>query len=290
VPIGLIPCAFGGTSLRDWDPAGAGQGENSLYGFMLERVKLAGGKVRGMLWYQGESEATENCLVEPNYTVRQRRLIEAVRRDLQAPQLPFLQAQIASFIGYEWKFAKKGMLDRPYEIIREFQRELAEEMEHVYTVATVDLDHWDLIHLSAAAQAQLGERFAYLALPYSKAGVAPRQEIRLKSVRFANTQRNQIAVEFTGVTGRLRAAGNPYGFEIFDPASGEYRDWVFRIDFDKANPARLLLNFDFGITLPLDTRLYYAPHAFKYVNVLDENDMSLPAFGPAKIEPFVAQP
>ena len=33
------------------------EGGKSLYGSMLRQVKLAGGKVKGVLWYQGESDA-----------------------------------------------------------------------------------------------------------------------------------------------------------------------------------------------------------------------------------------
>ena len=49
--------AHGGTSMEQWDPAKKGEGGNSLYGSMLRQVKLAGGKVKGVLWYQGESDA-----------------------------------------------------------------------------------------------------------------------------------------------------------------------------------------------------------------------------------------
>ena len=34
-----------------------GQGGDSLYGGMLRRFELAGGRVKGVLWYQGESDA-----------------------------------------------------------------------------------------------------------------------------------------------------------------------------------------------------------------------------------------
>ena len=57
VPVGLVACAHGGTSMAQWDPAKKGEGGKSLYGSMLRQVKLAGGKVKGVLWYQGESDA-----------------------------------------------------------------------------------------------------------------------------------------------------------------------------------------------------------------------------------------
>ncbi len=44
--------------MEQWNPAKKGEGGNSLYGSMLRQVKLAGGKVKGVLWYQGESDAS----------------------------------------------------------------------------------------------------------------------------------------------------------------------------------------------------------------------------------------
>ncbi len=55
VPVGLLVCAHGGTSMDQWDPAKKGDGGNSLYGSMLRQINLAGGKVRGVLWYQGRA-------------------------------------------------------------------------------------------------------------------------------------------------------------------------------------------------------------------------------------------
>jgi sialate O-acetylesterase len=57
VPIGLLPCAHGGTSMDQWDPSLRDKGGDSLYGATIRRVRLVGGKVTGLLWYQGESDA-----------------------------------------------------------------------------------------------------------------------------------------------------------------------------------------------------------------------------------------
>ena len=62
VPIGLVCTAHGGTSMEQWNPAKKGEGGNSLYGSFLRQVKLAGGKVKGVLWYQGESDASPRGL------------------------------------------------------------------------------------------------------------------------------------------------------------------------------------------------------------------------------------
>ena len=62
VPIGLVACAHGGTSMEQWNPAKKGEGGNSLYGSMLRQIELAGGKVKGVLWYQGESDSSPEAI------------------------------------------------------------------------------------------------------------------------------------------------------------------------------------------------------------------------------------
>ena len=57
IPQGIIACADGGTSMQQWDPARKSEGGKSLYGATLRRVQKNGGKVAGVIWYQGESDA-----------------------------------------------------------------------------------------------------------------------------------------------------------------------------------------------------------------------------------------
>ena len=97
VPIGLIASAHGGTSMEQWNPAKKEQGGNSLYGSMLRQVKLAGGKVRGVLWYQGESDAMGGAWkVYPKVFAD---FIAAVRSDFGQPELPFYYVQIGRFVN-----------------------------------------------------------------------------------------------------------------------------------------------------------------------------------------------
>src|SRR5262249_30651492 len=53
VPIGLIPCATG-ASLSIWDPS---ERDRNRYGFLLHHVRAVGGRVKGLLFYQGEQDA-----------------------------------------------------------------------------------------------------------------------------------------------------------------------------------------------------------------------------------------
>src|SRR5262249_55656452 len=76
-PIGLIPCAVGGTSLEAWNPDKKSEGGKSLYGAMCERIRLAGRPISGILWYQGEADAA-NATTAKNYGERLAAWIAAV--------------------------------------------------------------------------------------------------------------------------------------------------------------------------------------------------------------------
>ena len=97
VPVGLVACAHGGTSMAQWSPAKKEQGGGSLYGSMLRQVNLAGGKVKGVLWYQGESDAMGGASkVYPKVFAD---FIAAVRSDFGQPELPFYYVQIGRFVN-----------------------------------------------------------------------------------------------------------------------------------------------------------------------------------------------
>lgn len=90
-PIGLIPAAHGGTSLGQW--CESSKGTDHLYGAMLERIRRAGGRLRGVLWYQGESD-TDELAAARRYGERLDRWIAALRADTGAPGLPVVVVQL----------------------------------------------------------------------------------------------------------------------------------------------------------------------------------------------------
>ncbi len=53
-PIGLVQTALGGSPLSMWLPDG--RGEAPLFENLVRCVERVGGRVRGILWYQGESD------------------------------------------------------------------------------------------------------------------------------------------------------------------------------------------------------------------------------------------
>jgi sialate O-acetylesterase len=246
----------------------------------------AGGRLKGMLWYQGEQDAifgdhdrtvTKPSLIYPTstYAGEFKKFVEALRADFHNPDLVVITAQICRH-----HHGEKSRY-RYWEEIRETQRLIPEQIPKVHTVPTIDLDLLDGLHLDYHSQKRLGRRMVYIALPYVKRGVAPRSEIRLKSVRLGDTARPTIVVEFDGVTGRLRAPGRPTGFQLRSKSTGEDVGGIFKVEFDPERPAAAILR---AYKLQKqDLLLVYAPGAAPYVNIVDENDMAIPAFGPVDV-------
>lgn len=304
VPIGLIPCAVGG-SLAIWDPEHRAE---NRYAFMEHHVKSAGGRIRGLIWCQGEQDAifgnpqttlTKPSLIYPTstYGAEFKTFVEAMRRDFGDDRTPVIFTQISrqhyapyyAVTGYEDQHVEEKQASGEmvggvgWERIREEQRLAAERIPDTRMVPTIDVDQMDGLHTDYKSQQRVGEQMAWLALPYVKSGVEPREGIQLKSVRWGETP-STILVEFEHVSGKLLAAGRPTGFELRArrKATGEGELWIYQCEFDSARPNVVILHVSGGA--PRDGRLYYGPGAAPYVNIVDENGMSLPAFGPVDIE------
>ncbi|CAL1396015.1 unnamed protein product [Linum trigynum] len=142
--VGLVPCAVGGTTMNQWAKGGA------LYGEMVRRataaVEAGGGNLRGLIWYQGESDTNSRQDAE-EYRGRLETLFYHVRQDLQLPALPIIQVALASAEG-------------PYkETVREAQLGIS-----IPNLVTVDADglpiQRDGLHLTTASQVELGHMLA----------------------------------------------------------------------------------------------------------------------------------
>jgi len=271
VPIGLLPCALGGSSLEQWNPALKGAGGRSLYGAMIRRIAAVGGRVRGMLWYQGESDATVE--MGPTYRRRFADFIRAVRKDVKDPGLPVLFVQIGRFI------VPPDSLPQGWELVREGQRRVEADLDHVAVVPAVDASLVDLIHLDTAGQIEVGRRLALQAARE----VFWRKEFargpRLAEVK-TNADRTAVTVAFGEVNGRLRAEGRPTGFVISD-AAGESLPIITRVDLPEESPTAVVLRL--GQPLPEGAQLWYGRGLDPYVNLTDDRDMGMLAFGPVPI-------
>ncbi len=153
-PIGLIPTALGGSALAPWNPA---EGEAPLYRNMLHCARLAGGRVAGVLWYQGESDTSP--ALGQTYGERFAQAVRAWREALAAPELAVLTVQLNRVLGPSTPDS-----DRGWSLVREAQRRAARELPGVAVVPALDLPLSDGIHTSPAGNLILGERLARAAL------------------------------------------------------------------------------------------------------------------------------
>lgn len=142
-PIGLVPCAVGGTGISQWARGGV------LYSRLVKRALASvkgGGSIQALIWYQGERDALfRGGAVE--YQRRLEKFFSDVRADLQSPMLPIIQVVIASGEG-------------PYiETVR--QAQLGIDLLNVKNVDAMGLPlEPDHLHLTTPAQVALGERLA----------------------------------------------------------------------------------------------------------------------------------
>ncbi|PKI48065.1 hypothetical protein CRG98_031582 [Punica granatum] len=141
--VGLVPCAVGGTKITEW------QRGTVLYDQMTRRAQAAlrgGGRIRAVLWYQGESDTLEREDAEL-YKRRLEGLFVDLVADLQSPGLPIIQVALASKVG-------------PYtETVRAAQ--LGISLPNVRTVDAMGLPlEPGGLHLTTPAQVQLGKMLA----------------------------------------------------------------------------------------------------------------------------------
>ncbi|MDR2618331.1 MAG: hypothetical protein LBC62_05615, partial [Treponema sp.] len=151
-PIGLIQASLGGSPLSQWNP----EEDGSLYRSMLKTIAAAG-NVKGVLWYQGCSDAAP--LLADTYLERFTAMVSRLRSDLANPGLVFLTVQLNRYTAPE-----TGKTGEYWNTVREAQRLAALTVENVFVVPSTDLGLSDAIHISAAGNMVLGERIAAAAL------------------------------------------------------------------------------------------------------------------------------
>jgi sialate O-acetylesterase len=277
--IGLIPCALGGTNLRQWSPGLRDQGAASLYGNMIERIQKVGGRIKGVIWYQGEGQTGSRESAD-RFTADFLNLVDSVRRDTGIPDLPFIYVQIG-------RYANEDRTTDPFwQLIQEHQRNAASLRPNLWVVPSVDLPLDDLIHIGTEGQRRLGRRLAETALThvYGKAGYAtPINYVSHEILPSTQALHHCLRVRFSGVTGRLQASGRPAGFELIPDDPKKQGPMVYKVEFDPADPASVLVWYSREIKAPV--KLIYGLGMDRYSNITDGRDMAIPAFGPVIVTP-----
>ena len=214
-PIGLVQTALGGSPLSAWNPTETGSAV--LYHNMMHSIAKAGGAVKGILWYQGESDAGPG--LAESYADRFQAAASAWREALHQPDLPILTVQLNRYCQPpETITAESAGMARAWTLIRETQRQLARTMSQVAVVPTLDLTLSDLIHTGPAGNMLIGERLARAALGMVYGQPVDYQAPDLQGARLIE-QGAAVELHFAHVLDRLdnldRAAN---GFKVEDSA------------------------------------------------------------------------
>ena len=313
VPVGLVATAHGGTSMEQWSPSKKGEEGKSLYGSFLRQVKLAGGKVKGVLWYQGESDAM-NPDATKIYAKTFADFIAAVRDDLGQPDLPFYYVQIGRFIN--------GGNPKNWNAVQDAERLLAERVPNTAVVTGIDLELDDGIHVGTQGLKRLGHRLSKIALRelFGQVGATTPTFDRVNK-----GPNNTLVVKFKGVNiaapdaarpsnfpGASPALANPaqagqFGFAGAIPASGATPSRVVGLKphrhiagfsihkedgaevpfliFDAAvGPARDTVILKLTGPPPEKSFLHYGQGFDPFCNLVDALDMAVPVFGPIPLD------
>ncbi len=97
--VGLVPCAYGGTSLDQWMPDAAPlSGEKvNLYNTAMARAQQASanGTITAILWHQGEADSDPSQVA--TYPDRFASLMGYLRADLSVPNVPIIAGELGTF-------------------------------------------------------------------------------------------------------------------------------------------------------------------------------------------------
>lgn len=148
--IGLIPCADGGTSLDDWAVEGV-LFENAVF---QAKLALKTSELAGILWHQGENDSFAG--LSTLYYDKLSIIVEAFRRELNAPDIPFVTGGLGDFlIG-----GRYGKYFTEYTQINDALQKFAETKPNCYFVTANGLTaNADGLHFDAVSQRKFGIRY-----------------------------------------------------------------------------------------------------------------------------------
>lgn len=193
-----------------------------LYEMMLH--PLFSFPIKGVLWYQGESDAGEKAYM---YDILLTNLVNLWRKKWN-DELPFLIVQLAPFGVW------RDCISAGYAVVREKQAAVAETVPGVYMASIMDLGDYYDIH--PKEKMEVGRRLALLARGhiYGESGLlcdAP------KAVDAVFLNESQIAVTFCHADGLF--------------ADGKDSDWKIRLPKQDVAPTKVLIEGErIVLTLP----------------------------------------
>jgi len=152
-PIGLIPCAVGGSGIDDWQP-GAKHEQTGIYAYdeMLARVKEAQkrGTIKGIIWHQGESDSSPEK--KDAYAAKLADFFKRLRRDTHTENVPLVVGTLGDF--YVAKNPEAAVIN---QIVADYAR----SQKLVSLASASGLTHkGDDTHFDTTSARELGRRYA----------------------------------------------------------------------------------------------------------------------------------
>lgn len=159
--VGLIPSACGGAPISSWAPGATNsQTKSKPYDDAIARCKIAmeKGTLKAILWHQGESDCSDKAA--PLYEEKLREVINRLRADLNAPDVPFIIGQLGQFKKKPWTPA--------IQQVDAAQQNVAKTMKNVYFVSSDQLAGKDGLHFNTESLRTLAKRYGEVYLQQAK--------------------------------------------------------------------------------------------------------------------------
>ena len=266
-PVGLIFCAKGDTRMEEWDPDWSGTPFMALYHATVRRIRAVGRPLAGVLWYQGESDTFDGKSYL--YADRVRKLVGRLRRDTAQPDLPFFYVQIASQFGQTDEELPE------WTLVQEHQRRLEPDLAPGGLCAAIDLPVNDSIHLMTSSQQRLGRRLAKVVRSRLYGDGSIQVGPRPAGVERDAQDSRRFRVRFASVNRRLLPQDRVAGFWIGPPGQ---RNLVCaaRVSARQPDTVEVLA----WTPPPPGSSLWYGKDMTTFCNLVDEQDLAAPVFGP----------
>lgn len=155
IPVGIVSCNQGATCIRSWispetcaedpffatnpkfhDDADIFPFNGYAHQYSERLAALAPYTVKGVIWYQGESDCAAS--IAPHYAYMFDLMVRDWRRIWRCPDLPFITVQLAYYIEYR--------PDDAWQIVREQQLRAATEGHNIGMITLGDVGDLNDIH------------------------------------------------------------------------------------------------------------------------------------------------
>lgn len=217
VKIGLVPCAAGGTSIDNWNNNAwfGNTGNFYLYTNLIKRAQKAtkSGILIGMIWHQGESDAT--TALYPTYQNKLKTLFLKIRTDLKMPNMPIVAGELGNYLVNNSSYPR-------WDSINKYINNLKTLIPYYDVASSSSLtSNTDITHFTSASQTILGARYADLFYNLTF-GLTPIQNpivkqvslvVKENAIHISTNSERVVTIKLFDILGRLRKSTLVFGYE-----------------------------------------------------------------------------